>query len=247
MGATSYFDTTYVYTNAEEAFRNLQRIIGAEDGSGIYAGNISIVPGFSIARRTPMTEWEASEYAQTRYDNMDKWGPGEAVALLPKDLPSKTRTMRVNLTAEHNAALDAGKTWFNANAAAAKVAKAKLRDGERIVSVRVTEGDPVWKPVVTRSTGKATRSFVISGQGTRDTRYNTLAEAVEASKAYVARQTHKVALTISEEVVRDNEPRATVEVALAKHMVTVEVAVVKPTTKQTTTIGGWVFYGMAPC
>jgi hypothetical protein len=246
MGATSYFNSSYQSTNAEAAFRDLQRIIGAEDGAGMYAGNISIVPGFNIAGKTPLTEWEASEHAQTRYDNMDKWSAGEALPLLPKDIKKITRTMQVNLTEAHKAALDAGEEWFNEHDAAAQAIKPKLRAGERLVRVSVTENKPVWKPVVKRATGKASRSFVVLANN-RESRFDTLAEAVEASKSYATQRRSKSSLAIREEVLRDGEHRATVESTLVKHMVTVEVTVVKPTVKEAATVGGWAFYGMAPC
>jgi hypothetical protein len=246
MGATGYFNTTHQHTSAEAAFRDLQCIIGSEDGSGLYAGNISIVPGFSVVKRTPLTEWEASNHASTRYDHMDKWGAGEAVPLLPKDVKTSTRTLRINITDAHKAALDSGASWFNENDAAAKVVQSKLRAGERIVRIWVTESQPVWKPVVKKATGKATRSFVLSVHG-RESRFATLAEAVEASKNYATRQSSSTSLTIREEVLRDEQPRATVESTLVKHMVTVAVTIVKPTDKQAATIGGWAFYGMAPC
>lgn len=247
MGATSYFNSSYYSTDPREAFRDQQRIVGAEDGSGMYAGNISIVPGFNIASRTPLTEWEASQKANIRYDGMDKWGAGEAVPLLPRTgMKTQKKTVKLNLTEAHNASLEAKRSWFNEFESINNMVSDKLRDGERIVGLRIVESEPVWKPVVKRSTGKATRCFVLKARG-RETRFDTLAEAIEASKRYVTHQTSQTSVSIHEEVLRGSEPRVKVETALMKHMATVEVTIIRPTAKQANTIGGWAFYGMAPC
>jgi len=95
MGASDF----YHYATGEDpsdAYDTATAEARAENGyRGGYSGDIQTTSGWTVRSRTPMTGREAMAFAESDFDNMEKWGPAFAVPVTRAKAKPLTRPQQL--------------------------------------------------------------------------------------------------------------------------------------------------------
>lgn len=250
MGANTFEDMTFETTDPQKAYDRLVEQAEYEFGHEPYSGTIATTGGFRVVPgHKAMTQEQAGKLIEKRIDNLQKWGPCEALPLV-EETPAQwealgRRTVTLTLTRKQ----------LSDRAFIYRQAAAQLGVTQEEVNYCAQTGVKVLK----------TKVQARAGQGARETRYFAVAAAdgVRMPRWESGHPTQAAARAALSGLATGADPRAvevvaltrrtggaplvSAEVSLAKVEVTLSVSLQRKVKDAVvgTEHAGWVFYGWA--
>jgi len=250
MGSTGFFEEYRGDLSAEDAYSELWDEARAEYGHDAYNGSISTTTGVVVVKSSPLSMADARALADTRFDNLTKWGPCEAI---PLAVETRERWVSLPGYISVNFVSAADLTQDEMRAQIAKAAGVPADEVARW-SAEATPVKTIVKTVAPKGPTE-TRYFVTVGGSSDfgwDFGYPSQAEA-RAALDVALRHASTSHPAVTGEVVAmtrraSGEPLVTGTATTARYQQSVSVSLRRCETRGTLDVtrrGGWLFYGFA--
>lgn len=167
MGATNFDLVIRGNRSAQDAYTSAVDDALHEYGHDSYNGTISTTEGVNVVNVRPMAEADAARLAGERLDNLQKWGPCEAIPLLAETPPTYGPMVQHQIAVEVPAEVWRDRAKMRALIAKQlKVKTTEVTDWHAVYDTEARSSVQVQAKVTAKATeGKTeTRYFVLTGQ-----------------------------------------------------------------------------------